>query len=216
LTRNRKKKPKTNATVFWVILLLGVGALLLAWWIWSCFYNVTPRFHYLLVNKNGQPLKILSGEALKLHPRDRLRIQKISTNICFNRGIRLTAKGTDINALRYEEKVLADLLPGRDILNHYRFRVTIKHENRDLGHFDLMVEPLLTDWMDKASRTIDAERRIAILEKARDLAPEDASIRKRLLEEYKSQKNWPKARALLEEMAKTHPSEDALYDLLEV
>lgn len=216
MTRNRRKKPKTNSTAFWVILLLAAGAFLFLWWIWSCFYNVTPRFNYLLVLKNGQPLKLLNGEVLKFHPRDRLKIQKISTNICFNRGIRLTANGMDINALRYEERVLSDLLPGRDILKHYTFRVTIKHENRNLGHFDLVVEPILADWMDKASRTIDAERRIAILEKALALAPHEASIKKRLLEEYKSQKNWPKAREMLEQMTKANPSQDRLYDLLEV
>ena len=215
MTRNRRRKPKTNAAVFWVIFLLAAGTFLVGWWIWSCFYNVTPRFHYLLIQKNGQPLKLLNGEVLKLHPGDRLKIEKVSTNICFNLGIRLTARGMDINALRYEERVISDLLPGRDILKNYTFRVTIKHENRDLGHFDLVVEPLLADWLDKASRTIDAGRRIAILEKALALAPEDVSIKKRLIEEYKSQKNWPKVKEILEGMARKNPTQDVLYGLLE-
>ena len=213
---NRRKKPKTNATIYWVILLLVAGALLFAWWIWSCFYNVTPRFHFILVQKNEHPLKLLNGEVLKLHPRDRLKIQKISTNICFNRGVRLAAEGIDINALRYEEKAFSDLLPGGDMFNHYRFKVTIKQENHNLGHLDLVIEPLLDDWLEKASRTIDAKRRIAILEKALDLAPEKAAIEKRLLEEYKSQKDWAKAGKMLEKMAKSNPRKEVLADLLEV
>lgn len=217
MTRYRRKKPKkTNAAVFWVILLLAAAAFVLVWWIWSCFYNVTPRFNYLLLQKNGQPLKILNGEVLELHPRDRLKIQEISTTVCLNRGIRLTARDIDISALRYQEMVLSDLLPSRDILKRYSFRVTVKYEDQNLGHFDLVVEPLLADWLDKASRTINAKRKIAILEKALALAPQDTSIKKRLLKEYEAQKNWPKASEILEGMAKANPSQDVLDDLLEV
>ena len=216
MAKNLRKKPKTNATIYWVILLLAAGTLLFAWWMWSCFYNVTPRFYFILVQKNEHPLKLLDGEVLKLHPRDRLKIQKISTNICFNRGVRLIAEGIDINALRYEEKALSDLLPGGDMFNHYSFRVTIKQENRSLGHLDLVIEPLLDDWLEKASRTIDAKRRIGLLEKALDLAPKEAAIEKRLLKEYKSQKDWSKAGMMLEKMARENPRKEVLFDLLEV
>ncbi len=46
--------------------------------------------------------------------------------------------------------------------------------------------------------------------------PKDDRIRNRLLEEYKTHKDWQKAALILEEMAQEKPDEGFLYDLLEV
>ncbi len=47
---------------------------------------------------------------------------------------------------------------------------------------DLVIEPYVEDWLDKVERTIDPERRIAILEEARHMAPQDNKIRERLIQ----------------------------------
>ena len=66
-----RKKHRGDRTAFWVILFLLIGAFALGWWLWTCLYQVTPQFNYLSLKKNGAPLKVLSGETLRIHPRDR-------------------------------------------------------------------------------------------------------------------------------------------------
>jgi len=210
------KKARTNRTAFWVITFLIVGAFIAGWWLWTCLYNVSPRFNFLSITKDEKPLKLFNGEILPLHPQNRIRILDVSTNVCFNRGVRLSASHFDVNALRYEEMRFATLLPDEDIFNRYTFRVEIKHGNRSIGHVDILVEPHVEDWLDKAHRTIDRERKVAILERALKAVPEDRRIRDRLVQEYRSLKRWNEVALMLEGIAKENPDEKVLYDLLEV
>ncbi|MBC8457635.1 MAG: tetratricopeptide repeat protein [Deltaproteobacteria bacterium] len=216
MVKKRRKKPRTSRTVFWLITLLIIGALMAGWWLWSCLYNVSPQFNFILIQKDDQSLKLLNGETLHLHPKNRIRILNVSTNICFNRGVRLVADGFDIDALRYEEMPFSTLLPNRDILNRLTSRIRVKRYNRDMGYVDIVVEPYVEDWLNKADRSIDRERRIAILERALKVMPDNKRIRDRLIEEYKSLKNWYRVALMLEEMAKKNPDKESLYDLLEV
>ena len=214
--KKRRAKRRGRRILFWIIILIVIAALYGGWRLWSCLHNVSPEFKFIFLTKNEAPLKLVNGEVLRLHPKDRLKILKVSTNICFNRGVRLVATGFDTNALFYEEMPLAVLLPDRDIFNQYSFRVMIKHFNQDLGHVDIVVEPHIEDWLERAERIIDRDRRVALLERALKLMPKDARIRNRLLEEYKTHKDWQKTALILEEMAKEKPDEGFLYDLLEV
>jgi tetratricopeptide (TPR) repeat protein len=161
-------------------------------------------------------LRLLNGEVLQLHPNERVRIKKISTNIRFNHGIRLIARGLDVNALLYDNLTFATLLPNRDIFHKYKFRVDVKRFNLNLGRLDIVVEPHIEDWLDKAARTIDGDRKITILEQAREFAPEDNRIRDKLIDTYKAQKKWKQAALMLEKMATKNPDQKILYNLLEV
>ncbi|MBW1861124.1 MAG: tetratricopeptide repeat protein [Deltaproteobacteria bacterium] len=211
-----RKKPHTDRTAFWVIILLAIGIFSVAWWLWSCLFNVSPQFNFILFKKNEHPLKLLNGETLNIHPKDRLRISKISTNICFNHGVRLVAMGFDVNAVLYEGMAFSTLLPNKDIFNQYKFRVKVKRYNQDMGYVDIVVEPHLEDWLDKAERTLDRTRKVAILEQTLKMAPKDNRITDRLIEEYKSLKKWPQVARMLEKMAKEKSDQKVLYDLLEV
>ena len=215
LDRRSRTRSRTGKTAFWVIIFLSILVVVAAWWLWSGLYNVTPRFNYILIEKNEQPLRLLNGEILELHPHERVRIQKISTNILFNQGVRLVAEGIDINALRYNDLSLETLLPNRDIFQKYRFRIDVKRFNQDLGHLDIVFEPQIEDWLDKAARTIDGDRKIEILEQAMAFAPNDERIRDKLIEAYRSQKKWKQAAQMLEKIAAKNPNEKVLYSLLE-
>ena len=199
-----------------VTLLLVVGAFCFVWWVWPGLYNVSPQFNFMLLEKNGERLKLLKGETLSLHPQDQVKILAVSTNITFNVGVRLVAGDMDVEALTYDKIQLATLFSKETLLQKHSIRVFVKEKNRDIGYVDLVIEPYVEDWLDKVERTIDPERRIAILEEARHMAPQDNKIRERLIQEYRSVKKWPQAAKLLEEMVKEKPEEQKLFELYEV
>ena len=128
----------------------------------------------------------------------------------------MVASDMDIEALTYEKIQLATLFPKETLFQQHSIRVFVKEKNRDMGYVDLVIEPYVEDWLDKVERTIDPERRIAILEEARHMAPQDNKIRERLIQEYRSLKRWPQAAKLLEEMVKEKPEEQKFFELYEV
>jgi len=216
LEKRKGKRPKRNRTAFAVALLLVVGAFCFVWWVWPGLYDVSPQFNFILLEKNDQRLKLLKGETLRLHPQDQVKILSVSTSIAFNVGVRLVASGMDVEALTYEKTRLATLFPKETLLQKHNVRVFVKVKNRDMGYVDLVIEPYVEDWLDKVERTIDTERRIAILEEARHMAPQDDKLRERLIQEYRSLKQWPQAAKLLEEIVKEKPDEQKLFELYEV
>lgn len=216
MERRKSKRPRKNRTAFAVTLLLVVGAFCFVWWVWPGLYNVSPEFYSMLLEKNGERLKILKGETLNLHPQDQVKILEVSTNITFNVGVRLSAVGMDAEALTYDQIQLASLFPKETLLQKHTVRVWVKEKNRELGYVDLVIEPYVEDWLDKVERTIDPEKRIALLEEARQMAPQDEKIRERLIQEYRSLKRWPQAAKLLEERVKEKPDEQKLFELYEI
>lgn len=216
MKKKRRKKPRPNRTVFWGVIFLITGGFFLAWWFWSCLYNVSPRLNFILIKKNEQHLKILNGETLYLHPKDKLHILKIATNICFNKGVRIVSRGFDVSALLYEEMPFYTLLPDGELFKQYKFRVDVKQYNHTLGHVNMIIEPHVEDWLDKAQRTINSSKRIAILKRALKLFPDNKQIRVQLIEEYKSSKRWQEAASMIEEIIKEKPDPENLYNLLEV
>ena len=215
MEKRKGKRPRRNRTAFVVTLLLVVGAFCFIWWIWPGLYNVSPQFDFILLEKNDQRLKLLRGETLRLHPQDQVKILSVSTNITFNAGVRLVANEIDIEALTYDKLQLATFFPKDALFQQHSIRVFVKEKNRDMGYVDLVIEPYVEDWLEKVERTIDPERRVAILEEARHMAPQDNKIRERLIQEYRSLKRWPQAAKLLEEMVKEKPEEQKLFELYE-
>jgi len=216
LEKRKSRRPRRNRTAFAVTLLLVMGAFCFVWWIWPGLYNVSPQFNFLTLEKNRERLKLLKGETLRLHPQDQVKILTVSTNITLNVGVRLVAGEMDVEALTYDKVQLATLFPKETLLQKHNVRVMVKEKNRDLGYVDLVIEPYVEDWLDQVERTIDPDRRIAILEEARHMAPQDNKIRERLIQEYRSVKKWPQAAKILEEMVKEKPEEQQLFDLYEV
>ena len=216
MLKKRKKKGLIRRPAFWVTILLIIAASAISWFFWRGTYTLTPRFNFILISTNREPQRLLSGETFALHPRDRVKVLKISTNIPFNLGVRLVATGLDVSALQYDEMTLSTLLPDQKIFDHHRFRIQIKYRNQELGHVIWEVQPFTEDWLEKADRTIKREQRLALLEHARHLLPNDKRIWRRLLDEYKSLKQWKKAVLMLEAIAKQRPASDTLSELLEV
>lgn len=215
MQKRKKKKPAFHSPAFWLIILLVIGALTAGWWLWHNTYAISHRLNYILITVNGEPQKIVSGEAVSLHPKDKVRVLKISTNIPLNLGVRLAAKGFDVSALQYEEMGLSALLPGQEIFDHYRFRIRVMYRNEELTYMDWDIRPYAEDWLDRADRLIDRAKRLAMLERALGLLPEDRQIRQRLLDEYKSQKLWKQVAGMLEDMAAKEPDQETLIEILD-
>ncbi len=215
--KKKRKPPGSNRMARWAVVLLTMSLLFVGYLLWSCLYDSSPRFNFTVISKDNETLKILNGESLRLHPKNRLKIMDISTDICFNRGVRLVSEGLDINSLLYREVSVAELLAERDIYKGYAFKVEVKQYNEAIGHFDLIVEPLVEDWLDRAERSIGAERKIAVLEQALRFAPDDRRIKDRLVKEYISLKKWEESALMLEEMAEgDQPDRHILLQLVEV
>ncbi len=216
MARKKRKKPRPNRTAFWLILFFLVGTLALAWWLRPHLFPSSPQFNFLLIERNGQSLKLIKGEVLHLKPQDRFRIRKISSNRLLSQGIRLFSKGFDVNAFGHDDPPVSDYLPSGDIFNRYDFRVEVVYRNQTLGHVNILIEPDLEDWLVKADRTIDKVRKIALLEKALTHKPGDPRLTGKLIEAYKSGKKWTQAAATLEKTAEKTPDLKVLSELLEI
>jgi len=199
-----------------VIILLLVGAVAGGWWLWRDKMTESARFNAMTLRVNQDTRKLISGETVSLHPHDRVKILSISTSIPLNLNIRLSAEGFDVNALQYEALTLASLLPRQDPFDRYQFVIHIKHYNEDIGKVIWVVEPYAEDWLDKADRIIDNERRIALLERGQRLLPGNSQIDRRLIDEYKARHKWEKAAAMLEAMTSKNGDRETLAELLSI
>jgi tetratricopeptide (TPR) repeat protein len=78
------------------------------------------------------------------------------------------------------------------------------------------IRPDSDDWLEKAETINEDKNRIAFLERAVDLFPEDIPLRRRIIREYISQKEWKKAARILEQEVEKDPDRDMLNELLMV
>jgi len=216
LARKIRKKPGTGKPHVLTVLLIVLVVLIGSYWLYTCLYPDTLQFKYIVITRDGDPFKVLNGETVKLHPSNKLQIKDISTNIGFNLGVRLVSTGIDINSLLYEEVTLSELLPKKDSFNRYAFSVEIKRYTQEMGKINLILEPFVEDWIDKAKRTIESESKISLLVKALDLGYEDRQIINMLADEYVAIKKWKKASLLLEKVVKESGDENSIIRLLEV
>jgi len=155
----------------------------------------------MIIEHNGAKKRLTPGQILHIHPSDSLRIVKISTSIPFNRGIRLYSQGFDVNALQ-EEIVVTKLLPNQDMFRHYTYTITIKHSNNKIGELGLVIAPSLEDWLTKANRIIDPQKRIAFLNTAIKEEKGNFQIKMRLADEYLAQKEWKQGAHIIESILK--------------
>ena len=216
--RGARLKPKSHSsrTIPWLVTLIVIVVSYGSWRAYNNLYSVSPQFNYLHIIKDDQLLKLINGETVRLHPRNRIKILEISTNIYFNHGIRISSKGIDANAFLFEEIPVSELLPGEELLKKHIFRLEIKRHNQEIGYIHLEVEPYVEDWLDKADRIIDKKRKIDVLEDALKQMPDDKRIKERLLLEYRAVKNWQKVTEILEEKVKDNSDQDVLIELLEM
>ena len=79
-----------------------------------------------------------------------------------------------------------------------------------------VIEPKIDDWIDKAKRTIDSDKKIKVLERALDEGFDDVQIIGMLADEYIAASEWNKAAALLEKNSEGPAGQEYLLKLLKV
>jgi tetratricopeptide (TPR) repeat protein len=221
-TPYRKKRRRTRIILLVVGLFLAASLYLLVGGPGSTslreplrnLLNPVPVFHHMVISHNGTEKRLFPEQTLHAHPNDRLRIVEVDTSVPFNRGIRLFSQGFDVNALQ-QERTLAALLPGQDIFHHYTYTIQVKHKNEVIGELSLTIAPLTEDWLERANRIIDANKRIAFLESAVEENPDDMRLKLRLADEYLAQKRWKQGAQLLEEILKTKDELSLMRKLVE-
>jgi len=216
LLERRRKKSAFRRPAFWLSTLLIVGIAAVGWWLWPYLSESSHSVNYILLDINNEPRKVLSGETLRLHPDDRVKIVEISTSIPLNLGVRLVATDFDVNALRYEPIRLQNILPNKDPFHKYTFPIEIKHNNQVIGNLTWVIQPFAEDWLEKANRIIDDEKRLNLLERGIKIDPGNEHLKLRLLEEYKAQGKLKSAARMLVQMAEKNESYEILTELLEI
>ena len=168
----------------------------------------------MLVSRNGDPIRLLNGESLPVRPGDRIQIAEIDTNIAFNYGVRIFCTGLDAHALLYEEMTIRSLMPEGTAFDRNSYRIEVKQGGTPLGHVSLEVAPSVDDWMARANRIIDREKRLDLLNRALELHPEDERVRDRIIEESLALERWDLATKLLEAEAERTPGDEQLLQRL--
>jgi len=202
----RWKKKRKKRAIFIVVALFLSGLLyLLIGGPGSNYFKLSlnrllhpvPVFKHIIIEHNSTKKRLMPGQILHIHPSDSLKIGKISTSIPFNRGIRLYSQGFDVNALQ-TQTVVTKLLPDQDMFRHYTYTITIKHSNNKIGEVGLVISPSLEDWLTKANRIIDPQKRINFLQTATKEEKGNFQIKMRLADEYLIQKRWKEGAHIIE------------------
>jgi tetratricopeptide (TPR) repeat protein len=177
--------------------------------------NPVPVFNHMIIAHNGTEKRLFAEQTLYAHPHDRVKIEKVDTSVLFNRGVRLFSQGFDVNAL-HEERVLATLLPDADIFHRYTYLIQIKRNNKVIGEVGLVIAPLTEDWLERANRIIDPQKRLAFLELAVKEYAHDNRLKLRLADEYLAQRKWKQGSRIIEELLKAKEDLDLMRKLVAV
>jgi tetratricopeptide (TPR) repeat protein len=219
----RWKKKRKKRVIFILVALFLSGLLyLLIGGPGSNYFKISlnrllhpvPAFKHIIIEHNGEKKRLTPGHILHIHPSDSLRIVKISTSILFNKGIRLYSQSFDVNALQ-TQTVVTKLLPNQDMFRHYTFTITIKHSNNKIGEVGLVIAPSLEDWLTKANRIIDPQKRINFLQTAYKEEKGNFQIKMRLANEYLAQKRWKEGAHIIESILKEKEDLNLLKKVLD-
>jgi len=219
----RWKKKRKKRTIFFVIALFLSGLLYLALGgLGSNYFKISlnkllypvPVFNHIIIEHNGAIKRLTSGQIFHIHPSDSLKIVKLSTSIPFNRGIRLYSTGFDVNALQ-TQTIVTKLLPNHNMFRHYSYTITIKHSNNNIGEVSFIIAPSLEDWLTKANRIIDPQKRTAFLHTAVKEEKDNFQIKMRLADEYMAQKKWKERAHIIEGILKEKEDPNLLKKVLD-
>ncbi len=204
-----KKKRRIRAVFLWASLLFCVFLYFLLGDTSTTYFklrldkllNPVPALNSIVFEHNGMRKRLIPNQTLQAHPQDRLRIVKVDTSVYFNRGIRLFSEGFDVNALQ-KEIAIAKLLPGQDIFHRYTYVIEVKHGHERIGRVGLVIFPTVEDWLEKANRVIDPEKRLAFLNMAVQEEGDDLRLKMRLADEYLALEKWREGARIIEDIVK--------------
>lgn len=121
-----------------------------------------PIFYSIQFDVNGKVIEVQNSSILDLRSDDQLYIKHIKTNLPLNIGVKLKAEDLDVDALlaspqRFEE-VLSDWKVDKSIFSIWAYFL-----DKSLGQIFLKMNPLVEDWLERASLIVDPEKRLFFL-----------------------------------------------------
>ena len=172
--RARVKKKKSSSffrkLIIYTLLISAILAYL--FWLWNRIYFTAHRFYSITFLQNDQIKRILDGEKIRFHPKDKVKIIHISTNVPFNYHVRLFCKDIDIESLLYRGKRLISILPSKDIFRLYDRIVHVRFEDQDIGKIRILIKPSFEDWLAKYNEINELNKKRDFLDIGLSLFPE--------------------------------------------
>ena len=167
----------------------------------------------LRVSNNGQEALILPDSQCVLNPRDSFQILEIKTDGLFSIGTTVESPEMNAKALRSKGAIIRDLFPKETFETPKTVELTAVYWNVPLGKVSLVVQLDAKDWIQKASSTPDAEKKIGYLEKALKESPGNILVKTQLAGLFFESKRYDDAARLYKEIdasGKTRPILDRL------
>ncbi len=211
-----RKKPGEGSRISPVLIIIIIVLLAGGVWLYRGFNPSEVRLNYIVITKNSEPLKLLSGEKANFHPADICKIEEISTNVFLNQGISLSSADIDVDALLYEGATLEKLLNDKDIYKRHQVAIEVRRNQDVAGTIEFVIEPDVKDWIERAEGAPDKNTKVEILEKAIDTGFTDSKIMDMLVDQYIASKAWRKATDLIEKVAGDSLKAEDIKRLLKV
>lgn len=141
-----------------------------------------PRFHGIEVILNQKEIFLQPNATLEVFSNDKIFLKKVKTNIPFNIGLKVEAKGIDLEGLTSSPQIMHDLLQGEwsqveQIVINFSFR------NSNLGVINILFKPVVEDWLERAGMILDPKKRLLFLKNSLISTDYDPLIQKRITKE---------------------------------
>lgn len=155
-----------------------------------------PHLRYIRFSLAGKPVDVRAGGVLALHPDVPFRVLEAKTDAWFSFGLRTRLSGmpmVDLNNFH----TLSELL-GPKVYESSNLKVQALKDGHVLGEVSLDVSLLPIDWLRRAQEAQSLDQKIAFIEKAWQLTPDDRLLLTRLVDLMVEAKRYKEAVELLE------------------
>lgn len=167
----------------------------------------------LRVLNNGQEALLLPDTQCVLNPRDSFQIVEIKTDGWLSIGTKLVSPEMNAGALRDKGTAIRDLFPKESFETPKTVNLTVTYWGTPIGNASLVIQLDSKDWIQKASATPDAEKKIAYLDRALKESPGNILVKTQLAGLFFESKRYDEAARLykeIDESGKTRPILDRL------
>jgi tetratricopeptide (TPR) repeat protein len=164
---------------------------------------------------NGVPKTVPPGATLSLHPGDMVKVHAVKTEKRFPWGLSLRSEQFPAKQLLEGRRRIGDFWPNHDYTEPLKVSVEVTAGSSPIGRFSLELSWGEHDWVERAQAVSGIGAKIQYLERAAQLAPDNALILITLGKLYGENGEWPKAAATYEKVAASSRTREVVERLVE-